>query len=156
MARSMQQLDQARTVSAVQSAGPGLWPLPGSRVLHAAHSGSTGQVPGGGRPLHSLSPGRQGDIHGLQPSGTNIHHDGVSCHNPAHQQHSGEQALPQPTTSEHRPLCHCGQWSTHPVIQRNEHHHHGKPQQGLQDCQRKGCEPRPWPWNNAGRRVPRQ
>lgn len=52
----------------VQSAGPGLWPLPGSRALHAAHSGSTGQVPGGGRPLHSLSPGRQGDIHGLQPS----------------------------------------------------------------------------------------
>ena len=48
MARSMQQLDQARTVSAVQSAGPGLWPLPGSRALHAAHSGSTGQVPGGG------------------------------------------------------------------------------------------------------------
>ena len=152
----MQQLDQARTVSAVQSAGPGLWPLPGSRALHAAHSGSTGQVPGGGRPLHSLSPGRQGDIHGLQPSGTNIHHDGISCHSPAHQQHSGEQALPQPTTSEYHPLCHFGQWSTHPAIQRNEHHHHGKPQQGLQDCQRKGCEPRPWPWNNAGRRVPRQ
>ena len=66
MARSMQQLDQARTVSALQSAGPGLWPLPGSRALHAAHSGSTGQVPGGGRPLHTLSPGRQGDIHSLR------------------------------------------------------------------------------------------
>lgn len=154
----MQQLDQARTVSAFRVLDPDY-----GHFLDLVRYMQPTQAQLGkfqeAVVLCTACPLEDKEIFtafSLQPSGTNIHHDGVSCHNPAHQQHSGEQALPQPTTSEHRPLCHCGQWSTHPVIQRNEHHHHGKPQQGLQDCQRKGCEPRPWPWNNAGRRVPRQ
>ena len=44
-------INQACTVLAVQSGGPTLQLLSRSDALHAAHSGSSGRVPGGGRPL---------------------------------------------------------------------------------------------------------
>ena len=50
----------------------------------------------------------------------------------------------------------CGQWWSHPPVQRNANHHNGKPWQGLQDCQWTGRDPCPQPWENSGGRVPRQ
>lgn len=48
-------INQACTVPAVQSGGPALQLLSRSDALDAAHSGSSGRVPGGGRPLPSCT-----------------------------------------------------------------------------------------------------